>query len=643
VSLEITGAATVPVQPASLDVDTVRRAVDAADPNVLRITLFQLTGDPDLAKMRVTATPVRGGASFNSVLAEEHHDEVRAKSLSYLLNQPTEVPGRPSDAEILRMMEMLSNETFSAAEFRFGLEELALDEFPRDVTWNNRPPDAVLRGFHVAVIGAGISGIAAAVQLERLGIPYTVLERQAGLGGTWHLNRYPDARVDVTSYMYQFKFEKNYPWTEYFASQPETEKYLEHIAAKHDVKSKIRFNVEVTAAEWDEDTATWILTTRADGSEDTLSANVIISASGLFSTPNLPDIDGINAFAGSIFHTAAWPGSLDLSGKKVALIGNGSSGTQLMPRVAEVAGRLYAFQRTPNWVAKIEGYRTKVAPELRWLFDNMPFYWNWYCYSSYIATTRTQASQVYDREWQARGGLISERNDALRAHLTEYIRTEVGGDPDLAAKCTPTYAPMARRLVVDNGWYRALTRENVELVTDGISRITPAAIISTTGTEYPVDVIILGAGFQVSRYLWPVRYQGRDGRTLEDLWSKDGARSYLGIVMPGFPNMFMFYGPQGQPRAGGFYSWAEIWARYTLKAITAMIESGSRSMECRQDIYQEYNDRLDRENENLIWEREGAGGYLVNDFGRSAVNMPWPIHEYHAWVIDPTLTDYHMT
>jgi 4-hydroxyacetophenone monooxygenase len=626
----------------SIRESAIRDAVGVADLNALRMTLYQLTGDPELTEMRVKRTRVRGGASYGRALAEEHHEQVKSKAIAYLLDQPARMPARPSDDELKHMMELFSDSILSDEEFRMGLEELALDEFPNEVSWLAKPPPDVLSHYHVTVIGAGISGLAAAVQLERLGISYIVLERQDGIGGTWNRNHYPDARVDVSSYMYQFKFEKNYRWTEFFATQAEVKEYLYYISDKYKIRPHIRLGTEAIEATWDEPSATWQMTLRTDGRTEKLSTNFIISASGLFNKPRIPDIPGIETFTGAIFHTTDWDDSLVVADKNVAVIGNGSSGTQLMPHLARQASQVYAFQRTPSWIADMPSYRDPVPPQMRWLFDNMPYYWNWYCFAGYVATLDTEGIQTYDPEWQAAGGAISERNDALRAYLTDYIRKSLGDDPELVSKCVPNYAPGSRRLVVDNGWYEALTRDNVALITDTIAQITKTGISTVSGETYQADVIILATGFHVSQYLWPMRYLGREGCTLEHAWAKDGARAYLGMVMPRFPNMFMLYGPNGQPRAGAFCSWAQVWARYVIKAITTVIESGHRIVECREDVFDEYNERLDMETRKWTWEKEGAGGYWVNEFGRSGVNMPWLGKDYHSWVIEPNLDDYNV-
>lgn len=622
----------------------IRTALESANLNVLRLALYQATGDPDLAAMEVVRIPLRGGAFFGYLVADQHHEAIKEKALRFLLQRPDVHDVRvPADDELRAMMALLTGEELSDSEFRFGREELALEPFPRRAYWSGERP-AVADDVRVVIVGAGASGIAAAIQFELLGIPYAIYERQSEIGGTWNLNRYPDARVDTSSFLYQFKFEKNYPWTEYFASQVEVKRYLEHVARKYGVHDKIRFDVEVTKAHFDEAESRWRLELVRDGAVEQLTADVVVSAAGLFSTPKFPDIPGVDEYEGQLFHTTAWGIDYDATGRRIAVIGNGSTGVQLVPKLAQTADQLYAFQRTPQWISPMENYREQITPDIRWLFDHVPYYWNWFCYSSQVTSSGMQGAQVYDREWQKAGGRISERNDGMRAILTEYIRGKVGHDPDLLAKCLPDYAPLARRLVVDNGWYDALLQDNVELVTEPISRLTAKGIATTDGEVREVDTIVFAAGFEVTKYMWPTEYVGRGGVRMEDLWEKDGPRAHLGLVVPGFPNLFIFYGPNSQPRAGAFLSWIEIWARYTAQAVADLLESGHRTLEVKEEVFEEYNARLDAAHSELIWATEGPVGknYYVNAHGRQNVNVPFANHEYFEMVAAPDLDQFHV-
>lgn len=624
-------------------VEFLKRAVAQAHPNALRLALYQGTGDQELARMKLEPKPVWGGTYFQLTLADEDVARVRDKAVDYLLGQPRPDLRAPEEARVRSLMEVFNGGPVSDFTFEMGKEELSFEEFPRGVEWEKEPSEAAKTAFPVIVIGAGVAGLCAGVQLQRLGIPYVIIDRNNGVGGTWHTNDYPDCRVDIASHNYQLSFMRNHPWQHWFATQPELKQYLEQVAERFDVAPHIRLNTEMIEARWEEGSSTWQVRIRdAEGRESTLSARALISGAGLFNQANLPDIEGIHSFQGRMFHSTQWEHDYDWSGKKVALIGVGSTGAQLAPRLAQDAESLTIFQRSAQFVGKRDGYRDPVSAEIQWLFDNMPYYWSWYCFTLFHTTFDVDGLQNYDPEWQRKGGAVSERNDNLRDHLKAYIREKVGHRPDLMAKLDADYPPLARRLIADNGWYDALLRPNVELVTEPIASITPGGVRTQDGNERAFDLIVLCSGFKTERYLWPVRFEGRGGVTLEQAWEKDGARAYLGITVPGFPNLFIAYGPNGQARAGGLMGWLEIWVRYSVKAIVKMIEEGIDSIDCRRDVHDDYNDRMDKALENCTWSAPEAKSYYINEHGRQNTNMPWLPGDYYHWVKNPDLADYEL-
>lgn len=271
-----------------------------------------------------------------------------------------------------------------------------------------------------------------------------------------------------------------------------------------------------------------------------------------------------------------------------------------------------------------------------------PGYWNWFCWVTYYRSLHLASLQIRDDAWESQGGKINKRNDALRASLMKYMESQIGDRPDLMAKMTPDYAPLVRRLVVDNGFFEILKKDNVDLITNGIHHITPTGIVSNDGLERQYDIIVLGAGFKTSQYLWPVNYVGRNGMTLDKAWKVDGARSYLGMTMPSYPNLFTLYGPNHQPRGGSLYSYGETWARYAVEAIVGLIERDASSMEVKTGIFNEYQTRLDEQTKKLLWESAGSS-YYVNEHGRQAVNMPWTTAEYHPMISRVNFGDFHLS
>jgi 4-hydroxyacetophenone monooxygenase len=631
------------VMEAGFDEDLVRRALAQAQINVLRIALYQQTGDPELAAMVAEPSNLEGTPYRFPKVARQHHAAIRQKAFEFLRDRPSGAePVVPSKADAARMMEMFMGEGLSPSHVDFGWEDLAFEGFPRGADWEARPPQAVLDGYHVTIVGAGFSGLLAAIQLQRLGLKFTIVERQAGIGGTWFLNDYPEARVDIPSILYQFKFEQGYPWKSHYATQAELQDYLKYLVDKYGLRDHIRLETRVIDASWDEARQRWAVRTAGPGGEaETLDSHFLISASGLFSTPRLPDIEGIDGYRGKMFHTTAWDHTYDYAGKRVAVIGTGSTGSQLVRAVAEKAQSLTIFQRTPNWVNPVSGYRNEVSPELRWLLGAMPGYANWLTYHHFASAVQVEGFQYLDPDWQARGGLINEKNDLLRQMLQAYIRSKVGDDEALYRKLVPDYAPMSRRLVVDNGWYDTILRDNVELVSGPIDHFTDSGIVSADGGRRDFDLVVLSAGFDVERYLWPAEYHGRNGVQLEDLWAKDGARAHLTMTLPGFPNFLILYGPNAGTVAGSFHSWIEVLTRYGCKLITHCIETGSGSFEVREEVYQGYNDGMDAALKALLLEDQGGGGgYYINSHGRPGVTMPWTLEQWYELIRAPDLAEF---
>src|SRR5690606_25603780 len=267
---------------------------------------------------------------------------------------------------------------------------------------------------------------------------------------------------------------------------------------------------------------------------------------------------------------------------------------------------------------------------IQWLHDNVPFYWKWSCFNARLIRGSLGDAQEYDRAWQAAGGLVSRRNDGLRENLKAYIATKLADRPDLREACTPDYAPLARRLVVDNGWYDAIVKPNVTLIPRGVAALGRNSVIAADRTAYECDALVLATGFEVEKYTLPAKYYGPDGRTLEDVWAKDGPRAYAGVEVPGFPNFFIMYGPNGQPRGGSYVAALELWIDFAAGLIVQTIESGHRRCEVTVEAFDKYNALMDIEMERLIWEGEAPKdrNYYVNSFGRQNVNMPWRLHDY---------------
>jgi 4-hydroxyacetophenone monooxygenase len=401
----------------AVDEGFIRRALDAADLNAVRVALYHLTGDEEL----VTLTPVD---------TPENKPLLVAKAVDYLskLTPDVTLPD-VSDERLRRMMEMASGPmTDLEFEARRGL--VALEEYPWSADWTDGKPQ-LPEGFHVAIIGAGFSGVACGAQLARLGIPFTIFERRDEVGGVWSTNKYPDARVDTASTTTSTTSRRTTPGPNTSPGSPKYRATSSTWRRSTAVWPNLRLNSPLKAARFDEQRSIWTLTIgQLDGTSYEFEANAIVSAVGVFANPLFVDFAGSEDFGGQIVHPTQWgSGNYDVTGKSVAVIGNGSTGVQLVSPVAEAAKQLYVFQRTAQWISPRPRYGQPVEPEVRWLLDTMPGYWNWQRYLSTAALFETHALMVMDPEWIAQGGLVSQKNDAIRDVLTAYIKGEVGDRP----------------------------------------------------------------------------------------------------------------------------------------------------------------------------------------------------------------------
>lgn len=600
-----------------------------ANGNVLRAVLYYLTGDHELTQIESLQEERRGGAFIAQVLRPEDERRVHQLAAKFWLEHGSDVHV-PNDLERARVaIEILHGRKVSDTEFRLGCYQLQLND-ETDGDWS---PQALERtdDQQVLIVGGGVSGIGMAVKLEKMGLRYSLIESQSRLGGTWERNQFPEARVDTSSFVYQYSFVKHYRWSEQYAEQSEVREYLNHVADTYGVTANIRLQTTLEKARFDLETGRWWVTlSDAQGNRWEETPTAIISAAGLFSAPRFPDIDGLETFAGDVVHSAAWDAQFDPTDRRIAIIGNGSTGVQIMPWLARKASHLSVVQRTPQWISPMEGYRAKIAAEVRWMHDNMPLYWLWSSYGDRVTRATLGEAQIFDPAWQAMGGLVSRRNDGLRENLKEYIRTKLDGHDDLIAKVTPDYAPLARRLVVDNGWYDALLRPNVDLVDSGIDHIEADAIVTTDGTRIECDALVLATGFEVENYTLPAEYFDPEGNENQSHWTTDGPRAYAGIEVPWMPNFFMMYGPNAQGRGGSFITLSELWADYIGSVLAATIESGKQYAVIKRSRYESYNAAMDRALGSFIWKDAAPAGknYYVNSFGRQNVNMPWSLPEY---------------
>jgi len=619
----------------SVDQAFVRRGIECADLNAVRIALAHHTEDPAIEALPPPAQ-----------MSPEQKAFLIDRAVAWLSENAAPVqPAEPPLPRLRKLMDLVNCKTMSDLEFEARRDLTAFRDYPYFVQWEGAKP-ALPAGFKVAIVGGAWAGIAAAMQCKLLGLPYVLIEKQSQIGGTWARHKYPDVRVDTASITYEHSFEKLYAWSQYFALGAEVRDYLDHLAAKYGISENTKFETELKTATFDDKRNVWILDLATPKGAERLEANVVITCCGTFANAKIPDFPGKENFKGRFVHPTAWPDDLDLKGKRVAIIGNGSTGVQMLKPIAEEASQVFVFQRTPQWISPREKYGQPIEPEVAWLIQNFPGYWHWWRYTSTAPLFDLLSMQLVDKDWQAKGGKVSAANDGLRTMLTKYIETETGGRKDLIEKLIPDYAPFSRRPVVDNGWYRALTRDNVELVTGAVARFTENGIEAADGKVREVDVVVCATGFDVAKYLLPARFIGRDGVDLHAMWeSGDGPRAYLGMMAPNFPNLFMLYGPNSQPLTGGtgLPAWYVLWASYAGQCMMQMLRGHKASVEVKEGAFRRYNEALDKEAQPLIQLTKEGGidkNYYVNaKHKRLQVNAPWGSPEFYKMCADVAWDD----
>ena len=619
-------------------------AVAIANVPTLLMVLVQLTGD--LKWLDAPYQPERGrGLDDNDTggLPPAIQDDIRAAALQAILDwragKPVALP-EPSPDLLARMLTVSMAEDVPENYGENIAAGLGIGPHARQTARLSVPP-----GFRALIVGAGVSGICAAIRFQQAGIPFEIFEKDDAVGGTWYENNYPGCGVDTPNHLYSFSFARH-DWAHYFALRDELYAYFKGVAESHGLMPHIRLNTRVEACVWDEAAREWALTIRgADGRTETRRGSIVISGVGVLNIPLMPEIKGLDSFPGPAFHTAHWPQGLDLTGKRVAVVGNGATAMQVVPAIADQVKSLTIFARSKQWAAPFPKFRARVPDPIRFLLREVPLYQAWYRQRlAWTFNDRIHPSLQKDPDWPHPDRALNAVNDSHRHHFTEYVKAELGDRQDLLAHVLPDFPPFGKRMLLDNGWFRTVARPHVTLMPERLAEVRGSTLIAADGSTHEADVLILATGFKATAILSSMDVQGRNGVHVSDAWDGDNARAYLGTTVTGFPNFFTLLGPNvGLGHGGSIISPIENQMDYVMSLLSQMFERGAEVIEVRKDVYDSYNEKVDAAHDRMVWTHTGMDNWYRNSRGRVVAITPWRNDDFWRMTRRADMADYVLT
>lgn len=607
----------------------LERALDEANLATLLLTYVHLTHDTALLD---AFEPHLGLAQLQRPddVPAELTGELRRRLRDVLTGRAPAVDAEPSDELYQRMMSVGVGEEVTDEFLPLLFDQIGFKRQPPRSEWPGRrlPPE----DFEVLVIGAGLAGIATAVKLQEAGYRFTIIERNADVGGTWFLNTYPGVGVDTPSHFYSYSFEVWPHWSHYKPKGAEMFEYFSAVVDRYDLRDHIRFETMVEGATWDETEQRWHVRLRlTDGREETVQAAALVNAMGfVHRAVAKPDIAGMDDFTGDVAHTARWPRDIDLAGRRVGVVGTGASGVQLVPAICEEAVHVTVFMRSRHWVLNNAETDTAVSPGNLFAIRYIPHYREWFRFRVYwIAGDGHYLDVLKDPAWEGNPLAISEKNEAMRQYALKQMREELADHPELLEQVTPDFPIFSKRIVSHPAWWWALKRDDVSLVPERIERVLPHGVQTVDGAVHELDVLVLATGFSMARMHGDLDLRGRGGRSLMDEWGDDDPRAYMGVLVPGFPNYFHLVGPNSGPNfAGGVNIVAEAQVNYVVECLDLLQATGSRSLDPRPEAHARWNGMVDEQLTKLIWSHPGSNAYYLNAERRNFMSWPFRLVDY---------------
>lgn len=620
--------------------------LQACDTPQLLLTAIHITGDASLLDRYADRVGTPSGPRRATVQsakqpvaadpeARRELEEIVSKTLTQE-DQPTYI-GVEDRVLFGRMADVIVAMHVDEKYISLYLEQCGFVPDQRAIPVTKAPPKTL----NLAIIGAGMTGLDAAVKATDRGFDFEVFDQAGGVGGLWWSQTYPGVAVDTPSLFYSLSWEVTPNWSRYFPLGAEYRAYLASLADKYGLNEKLRFNSEITRMEWIDSDQVWELTVFDTVTHESriVRAAAVITGAGHLNRPKYPDVPERDSFAGEQIHTADWR-DVDVAGKRVAVVGAGAAGVQVVASLAGTVGHLTLFQRQPHWVVPNNTGDGIVSESERWLRAHLPYYIQWSRFKVFWSAGDELGypAMRVDEDWIAThpdSDSISASNDAAKRVALKYINDSFGEGTELARAMTPDFVFGGKRPVRDpgdfepGGYFYALAQPHVDVVTSGIARMVPEGFVTADGTVVELDVIIYATGMTLD-FLSPIEIIGRDGVRLNDLWAGNNPRTYLGGTVPGFPNLFVNDGPNtGVGHAGAHNFMTETVDHYAFECLQLMVESDASSIEVTQIAHDDHNDRLEARMQGSIWAYERrADTYYRNEAGRIILPSPWRLVEY---------------
>lgn len=611
-----------PIDAKQVDWPLLEEGIRKANIPSLLMVLHQMTGEGKWLDQPYAPGRSPGLDDNDSgQLPEELQREIReaaAKAIrEWLTGKPLALP-RPDNSHLAAMLSVAMTEHVPEEYGDIVAAGMSYDNDPGEAPAGTAEKTAI-------VIGGGISGICAGIELQNLGIEYTLFEKNGDFGGTWFENRYPGCGVDTPSLTYTFSCRPN-DWSMHFPLRDEIEGYLLETAQHFELYRRARFNTTVQEARWDEKACKWTVTVvDPEGTTEVHVADYVFSAVGILNIPKYPEIEGLEGFTGEVYHTSRWPEDADLAGKRVAVVGNGASGMQVVPAIADEVSQLTIFARSKQWAAPFPQFRKEVPDGVRYLMRVVPLYRAWLEQRlSWTFNDRVHGTLFRDPDFEHPDRAVNPINDGHRRAFTRYVEEQLAGYPDLIKAVLPDYPPFAKRMLLDNGWYRTLKKPHVQLISDRLGRVEGNCLEASSGETVEADVIILATGFQTTRVLGSYAVIGRQGKVLKEVWGEDDAAAYLGTLVPDFPNFFILLGPNvGSGHGGSMIRNIENQMHFAGEVVRAAVSEGAAAVEVRDSVYRDYKRSIDEAHEKLVWTHPGTENWYRNSKGRVVAITPW--------------------